>query len=63
MNTEDLVFRTLGSTDATVLRSVSMDTSRACESLNAFLDDSKLSAYVDPESKAILLKLQSSLQA
>lgn len=63
MNNEDLVFRTLGSTDVTILRSVNTDTSRACDSLTAFLDDSKLSTYVDPESKAILLKLQSSLQA
>jgi hypothetical protein len=63
MKSEDLLFRTVGSTDVTILRSVSIDTSRACDSLNAFLDNSILSTQVDPESKAILLKLQSSLQA
>ena len=61
MNNENLDFRTMGSADMTVLRSVNVDNTRALTSLSSFLDDSKISAHVDPETKAILLKLQSSL--
>jgi hypothetical protein len=60
-NNEDLVFKTMGSVDMTVLRSVDVDNTRALTDLSSFLDNSKLSAHVDPETKAILLKLQSSL--
>ena len=62
MNSEDLDFRTMGSVDMTVLRSVNVDNTRALTALSSFMDDSKLSTHVDPETKAILLKLQSSLQ-
>ncbi len=62
MNNEDLDFRTMGSVDMTVLRSVNVENDRALTALSSFLDDTKLSTHVDPETKAILLKLQSSLQ-
>ena len=59
---QDLDYRNLGSTDMTILRSANIDSCRALSALTSFVDDSKLSAFVDPEAKAILLKLQSSLQ-
>ncbi len=58
----ELEFRALGSLDMTVLRSGAISNERALDSLTTFLDDSKISSHVEPESKAILLKLQSSLQ-
>jgi hypothetical protein len=62
MNHDDLEFKTLGSPDMTILRSVTVDNKRALGGLSGFLEDSEISGHVEPETKAILMKLQSSLK-